>query len=453
VSVIHELKTGVLLLQLRKNSKAETTPMDAQPAFDSFDDESEEKGSSTYGHAPVAPRYGVHTGRWIGVLALVIAVGLGTAFLTVNKIKAREEFELQQDTQKQIATLPLVDVAVAKPAPGYKSLVLPAATKAWYRTTIYSRVSGYLQDWDVDIGDRVKKGQILATIETPDLDAQLDAARAELKAAEAEAKVREADANFAQTTYDRWRDSPKGVVSDQEREAKKAGAASSIAQLNAAKAKVAVDQAKVDGLTTLTGFKNVTAPFDGIITDRRVDPGDLVTAGSASRTTPLFVIQQTDKIRVFANAPHGVAAGLAIGAPVRVTTSDGTARTYDGKITRMNGSLDPQARTMQIEIVLPNSGYALAPGMYVRARFEVGQTATVRVPASAIVFRSKGPQVAVVGADGRISFRSVTIVTDDGEFVDLGSGLKPGEDIALNISNQIATGDKVAIGNSPGAQS
>ena len=168
-------------MQLRKNSKAETTPKDAQPVFDSFDDESEEKGSSNSGHVPVAPQYGEHTGRWIGVLALVIAVGLGTAFFAVNKIKAREEFGLQQDTQKKIATLPLVDVAVAKPAPGYKSLILPAATKAWYRTTIYSRVSGYLQDWNVDIGDRVRKGQILATIETPDLDAQLDAARAELR--------------------------------------------------------------------------------------------------------------------------------------------------------------------------------------------------------------------------------------------------------------------------------
>lgn len=440
-------------MQLRRNSKVEPENTGKQTAFDSFDDESEEKDSSTYGHAPVAPKYGQHTGHWIGMLALVIAVGLGTAFFAANKIKAREELELQQDTQKKIATLPLVDVAVAKPAPGYKSLVLPAATKAWYRTTIYSRVTGYLQDWKVDIGDRVKKGQVLATIETPDLDTQLDAARAELKAAEAEAKVRETDAQFAQTTYERWRDSPKGVVSDQEREAKKAGAESSIAQLNAAKAKVAVDQAKVDGLTTLTGFKNVAAPFDGIITARRVDPGDLVTAGSASSTTPLFVIQQTDKIRVFANVPQGVAAGLAIGAPVRVTTSDGTARTYDGKITRMNGSLDPQARTMQIEIVLPNSDYALAPGMYVRARFDVEQTASVRIPASAIIFRSKGPQVAVVGSDGRISFRSISIVTDDGEFVDLGSGLKPGEDVALNISNQIANGDKVAISNSPGAQS
>jgi len=437
-------------LRLRKDSK---TDAQTECAFDAFDDQTEEQGSSTYGHAPVAPQYTKRTGYWMSLLAILIAVGLTTAFFAVNKIKAREEFVLQHETEKKVATLPLVDVAVVKPAPGYKSLILPAETAAWYRTTIYSRVSGYLKDWKVDIGDRVKKGDVLATIETPDLDAQLDAARAELKAAQAGAKVREADADFAQSTYDRWRDSPKGVVSDQEREAKKAGAQSSIAQLNAAKAKVAVDQAKVDGLTTLTEFKNVTAPFDGIITDRRVDPGDLVTAGSASSTTPLFVIQQINRIRVFSSVPQGVAARLTLGSPVHVQTSDGTGRKYDGKITRMTGSLDPQARTMQIEVVLPNSDYALAPGMYVRAQFEVGQTASVRVPASAIVFRDKGPQVAVVGGDGKISFRSVTIVTDDGEYVDIGSGIRPGEDVALNINSQIGNGDKVAINSSAKAQS
>ena len=436
-------KPGVFQLRPHRNGEADAPGEKPRTAFDSFDDPTEESGSPTYGHASVAAQYGGRTGRWIGLLALLIGIGLATAFLTGSKTRAREEFDLQQETQKKVTALPLVDVATVKPALQYKMLTLPAETAAWYRTTIYSRVSGYLQDWKVDIGDRVKKGQVLARIDTPDLDAQLDAARAELKAAQAETKVREADADFALSTYDRWRESPKGVVSDQEREAKKAGAESSGAQLNAAKAQVAVDQAKVDRFTTLTGFKDVTAPFDGIITERRVDPGDLVSAGSASNTTPLFVIQKIDKIRVFSSVPQGVAARLAIGSAVHVTTNDGTGRTYDGKITRMTGSVDPHARTMQIEIVLPNTNYALAPGMYVRAEFKVSQTASVRVPASAIVFRTNGPQVAVVGSDGKISFRNVSIVTDDGEFVDLGSGVKPGEDVTLNISSQIANGDRV----------
>jgi RND family efflux transporter MFP subunit len=207
-------------------------------------------------------------------------------------------------------------------------------------------------------------------------------------------------------------------------------------------------------LTTLTQFKNVTAPFDGIITDRRVDPGDLVTAGSSANTAPLFVIQQTDKIRIFASAPQGVAARLSVGSPVKVTTADGTSRTYEGKITRMTGSVDPHARTMLVEVVLPNGNYVLSPGMYIRAEFQVAQSPSVQVPASAIIFRAKGPQVALVTKDGTISFRNVTIASDDGEFVDLGSGVKLGDDVALNINSQISDGDKVAINNDvPRAQS
>ncbi len=440
-------------MQQSRETHAEPSTDKARTAFDAFDDETEEKGSPTYGHAPVAPQYGKRTGRWIGLLALSTAVGLTTAFVMVSKIRAKETFNLEQKTRDNLATLPLVDVALVKTGPAYKSLVLPGETAAWYRTTIYSRVSGYLANWKVDIGDRVKKGQDLATIETPDLDSQLDAAEAELKAAQAETKVKEADASFAKSSYDRWRESPKGVVSDQEREAKKAADESGAAQLNAAYAKVAVDAAKVDGLKTLTEYKNVTAPFDGIITERRVDPGDLVTAGSSASTTPLFVIQQSDRIRVFTSAPQGVASRLKVGSSVKVTTADGTGRTYEGKITRMTGSLDPHARTMRIEIVLPNSDYALAPGMYVRAGLQVSQEPSVRVPASALIFRTQGPQVAVVDRHGAIAFRNVTIVDDDGEFVDLGSGVKSGEAVALNISSQIDDGDKVAINNSPKAQS
>lgn len=440
---------------MRPHEKRATGPStsETETASDAFDDKDEKRDSSTYRRVAVEPGYGKKTGRWIGVLAILLLLGLATAFVATSKIKAKEAFELEQKTHKKNATLPLVDVAFVKPGPAYKKLVLPGETAAWYTTTIYSRVSGYLANWKVDIGDRVKKGEVLATIDTPDLDSQLDAAKAELKAAQAEVKVKEADANFARSSYDRWRDSPKGVVSDQEREAKKAADESGAAQLNAAIAKVAVDQAKVDGLTTLIAFKNVTAPFDGVITDRRVDPGDLVTAGSAGSTTPLFVIQQSDRIRVFTNAPQGVASRLSVGSDVRITTSDGTGRAYDGQITRMTGSLDPHARTMRVEVVLPNPNYALAPGMYIRTELNVRQETSVQIPASAIVFRSKGPQVAVVGRDGVISFRDVSIVSDDGEYVDLGSGANAGETVALNISNLISEGDKVAINNTSKAQS
>jgi multidrug efflux pump subunit AcrA (membrane-fusion protein) len=169
---------------------------------------------------PNEPEYAKSTGRWVTIFALLMAAGLAGAFFAVSRIRAHEAFELDQQTRENVAMLPLVDVATAEPGPAFKSLVLPGETAAWYRTTLYSRVSGYLADWNVDIGDRVKQGQVLATIDTPDLDAQLDAAKAELKASKAEIEVKRADADFARSSYDRWRDSPKGVVSDQEREEK-----------------------------------------------------------------------------------------------------------------------------------------------------------------------------------------------------------------------------------------
>ena len=415
------------------------------PAFNSFDDEREQQGLSSYGHHAVPSSYGKRTGRWVGTFGVVIAVVLGGAFFTVSNIRARESYELKQATVAIVSALPHVDVTEVKTAAQNQSLTLPGETSAWYRTTIYSRVSGYLDKWYVDIGDRVKKGQILATIDTPDLDSQLDAAKAELNAAEAETKVKESEAEFARTSYDRWRDSPTGVVSVQEREAKKAAFDSSVAQLNAARARVKVDQAKVDGLTSLAAFKSVSAPFDGVITERRIDPGDLVTAGSTASTTPLFVIEQADMIRVFTSVPQDVAAKLSVGSPVKVLTAGTSGQSYEAKITRTTGSLDPRARTMRVEADLPNPNYALSPGMYVRTEIQFAKHTGMQLPASALIFRGEEPQVAVVGKDDKIEFRNVVIASDDGNSVEISSGVAQGDLVALNISSQIASGQKVAV--------
>jgi membrane fusion protein, multidrug efflux system len=393
----------------------------------------------------VTSSYGRRTGRWVGTFGVVIAIVLGGAFFAVSNIRAREKYELKRETASIVSALPRVDVMEVKPAPKSQTLTLPGETSAWYRTTIYSRVNGYLDKWYVDIGDRVKKGQVLATIDTPDLDSQLDAAKAELNAAEAETKVKEAEAEFARTSYDRWRDSPTGVVSVQEREAKKAAFGSSIAQLNAARARVNVDQAKVNGLISLAAFKSVSAPFDGVITERRIDPGDLVTAGSTASTTPLFVIEQSDRIRVFTSIPQDVAEKLKVGSPVKVVTGGASSRTYEGQIVRMTGSLDPRARTMRVEADLPNPDYTLAPGMYVRTQIQFTNHASMQLPASALIFRSDEPQVAVVGKDDKIEFRNVVIASDDGNSVEISSGVSEGERVALNISSRITTGQKVAV--------
>jgi membrane fusion protein, multidrug efflux system len=429
-------------LQPREHTQISTGK--PEPAFDAFDDE-QEPASASYGHHAVTSSYGRRTGRWVGTFGVVIAFVLGGAFFAVSNIRAREKYELKRETASIVSALPRVDVMEVKPAPQSQTLTLPGETSAWYRTTIYSRVNGYLDKWYVDIGDRVKKGQVLATIDTPDLDSQLDAAKAELNAAEAETKVKEAEAEFARTSYDRWRDSPTGVVSVQEREAKKAAFDSSIAQLNAARARVNVDQAKVNGLISLAAFKSVTAPFDGVITERRIDPGDLVTAGSTASTTPLFVIEQSDRIRVFTSVPQDVAEKLKIGSPVKVLTGGESGRAYEGQIVRTTGSLDPRARTMRVEADLANPDYALASGMYVRTQIQFINHASMQLPASALIFRSAEPQVAVVGRDDKIEFRNVVIASDDGNSVEISSGVSEGEHVALNISSRILNGQKVAV--------
>jgi multidrug efflux pump subunit AcrA (membrane-fusion protein) len=181
-------------------------------------------------------------------------------------------------TDHDVAEKPRVDVVTVSPSPPTQALALPGETAAWDETTIYARVNGYVAKWFVDIGDHVTTGQTLATIDTPELDAELLAAKAKLNASIAQVAVKQAQADFAKTTDDRWRESPKGVVSDQERESKKAGSAAAIAELNAARAQVMLEQADVDRLSALTRFKEVTAPFDGTIIQRHIDTGNLVTA-------------------------------------------------------------------------------------------------------------------------------------------------------------------------------
>ncbi len=297
---------------------------------------------------------------------------------------------------------------------------------------------GYVGTWTADIGDHVRKGQVLATIETPELDADLVAAKAKLRATQAEVNRRQAEADFADTTYARWRDSPKGVVSDQEREDKKSQDAEARANLEAAKAQVAVDQAAVDRLNSFQQFKQVTAPYAGTITERRIDIGDLSTA-----TTPFFRMAKSDPIRVFVDVPQSAASDLMkAGTAVDITAG---GKHYNGKTARTSEAIDEHARTFRAEIDLPNPDLALPPGMYVEAAFKLGARGAVQVPASAMMFRADGPHVAVVGGDDKVHFAAVTIARDEGSLVEIGTGLKTGDKVVLNISNQVADGDTVRV--------
>jgi RND family efflux transporter MFP subunit len=392
----------------------------------------------------VSTEFDPDTGRRVKKGALLAACVLVVAFIVIWVLRFVDARAVTKAAEIAYSAPPPVDVVIAHAAAVGPDLVLPGQTTAWYDATIYARVNGYVAKWSVDIGDHVKKGQVLATIETPELDAELGAAKAQLRASKAQVSVRRAEAEFSRTTNERWRDSPKGVVSDQERESKKADYDSAQARLYAAEAQVALDVSRVEQYGALAQFKQVTAPFDGTITERRIDVGNLVTAGSASTTTPLYRLSQTDPLRVFVDVPQSVAAELTAGVPVEIRATGAAGGVIAGKIARSAESISAQSRTMRVEVDIANTGQALVPGMYVNVAFRLQPRGLVEVPAAALVFRSSGPQVAKVGAGGKIEFKTVAIARDNGSLIELASGIQPGDRLVLNISSQIASGQKVA---------
>ncbi len=370
----------------------------------------------------------------VGGLALVLAAG----FLIVRLSRWHHDGALSDQALKEAAAPPPVEAITAQTGKNGLPLTLPGQTAAWFESTIYARVNGYVGLWKADIGDHVAKGQVLATIETPELDADLLAAKAKLRAAEAELARRQAEAEFADTTYARWRDSPKGVVSEQEREDKKAQQAGAKANLEAARAQIAVDQAAVDRLNSFQQFKQVVAPYAGTITERRIDIGDLST-----QTTPFYRISKADPLRVFVDVPQSAAPDLMKpGTPVDITLGD---RHVTGRTTRTSEAIDAHARTFRAEIDLPNPDLAMLPGMYVQAAFRLANPASLQVPASAMLFRADGPHVAMIDAQQKVHFAPVTITRDEGSVIEIGSGLQPGDKVVLNISNQIAENDAVHV--------
>jgi RND family efflux transporter MFP subunit len=403
-------------------------------------------------HASVSTDFAAGTGRRLKRGAILAAVILLAAFIAVRAVRYFHERGIARAGEAAYAAAPLVEVVVARPVAVGQDLVLPGQSAAWFESTIYARVNGYVSKWLVDIGDHVAKGQVLAIIETPELDAELNAARAQLTASVAQVAARKAEAEFAKTTNERWRDSPKGVVSEQERDAKKSDYQSAQARLYAADAQVALDKARVAQYSSLAEFKRVTAPFDGTITERKIDIGNLVTAGSTSATTSLYRMSQTDPLRVFVDVPQSAAQEMMRpGMPAEVRAPGSSAGRFAGTITRSAQAINAQARTMRVEVDVPNADHALVPGMYVSVAFQLKPKGSVQVPAAALIFRPGATQVARVGADGKVAFATVTIARDNGSLVELGSGVNVGDRLILNISSRISEGESVAVSNAADA--
>ena len=295
--------------------------------------------------------------------AMLVAGVLIVGFLLTSILRLLHAHKVANASEEAYSRVPPVDVVTVRVALAGQDLVLPGATAAWYETTIYARVSGYVASWNVDIGDRVAKGQVLATIETPELDAQLAAAKAQLQASQAQVAARRAETEFSRSTNERWRDSPKGVVSEQERESKKADFESAKARLYAADAQVALDKSKVDQYNALTEFRQVKAPFDGTITERKIDVGNLVVAGGGATTSSLYRMAQTDPLRVFVEVPQSASGELMkAGVPAEIRATGALGGIFSAKTARAAESLDSQARTMRVELDMPNTEHSLVPG-------------------------------------------------------------------------------------------
>jgi len=380
--------------------------------------------------------------RRIGLIAAGIALGIVVIGLLLRWVHSREV--TQWTDARAVPT-----VAVLTPQRGVTGLqtVLPGNIQAWYEAPIYARVSGYLKNWYFDYGAHVKKGQVLAAIDTPDLDAQLEAAVATLKSAVAQTKVREAEMDFANTTYVRWRDSPPGVVSDQEREQKKADYNSAQARYNASMADVNSDQGRVDNLKAMEAFKQLVAPFDGIVTQRNTDIGALINAGSGSGSAPqLFRVADVHEMRVFVQVPQEISASLHTGLTAALHLPQYSDRVFNATVATTSEAINESARTLLVELHADNSEGLLQPGTYAEVHFELpSDPHMVRIPASALIFRQDGMQVALVGPGNRIVLRAVKLGKNLGTDVEVLAGITPEDRVVDSPPDSLANNDLVNV--------
>jgi multidrug efflux pump subunit AcrA (membrane-fusion protein) len=410
--------------------------------------------------APHAQAREVHTVstrklRRAGIIALGIAVLIAVAGIAIRQLNQRQ---VARWTEAQAT--PAVNVVLPQQGLAGRQTVLPGDVQAWNEAPIYARVSGYLKRWYYDIGAHVKKGTVLAEIDAPDLDAELAAAQANLKAAQSQVKVHEAQMQFARTTFERWRDSPKGVVSDQEREAKKADFESAQAQYNSALASVNSDQGVVDRLAAFAQYKRIVAPFDGVVTARTTDIGDLISAGATGSqmmsgsgggtgsggAAQLFRVADVQEMRVFVQVPQSMSADIHAGLNAELYLPQYPDKVFKAQVATTANAISPTSRTLLVELHADNPDGVLQPGTFAEVHFELpGNPSVVRIPASALIFREDGLQVAVVTHGDRAELRHVTLGRDLGSDVEVLSGLTASDRVIESPPDSLATGDAVRI--------
>jgi RND family efflux transporter MFP subunit len=367
-----------------------------------------------------------------GVIRFGLILALVAVILAVWGIASR--IHSRSELQKSTTANAVLTVVTAKPqlSDAGNELVLPGIVQAYIDSPIYARTSGYLRVWYADIGARVHKGQVLAEIETPEVDRELAQARADLDTAQA---------NFAlsKITNDRWQDLLKTqAVSKQDADNRAGDAAAKAAMVESARQ-------NVQRLSDLESFKRVLAPFDGVVTARNTDVGYLINAGQ-SPNTELFRVADIRKLRIYAQVPEAYAAATATGLKAELHFAERPGKSYEAETVRTSNALDPSARTLQVELQLDNRESQLFPGSYTEVHFKLpSSTDTLRVPANTILFRSDGLQVAVVQNQDTIKIKKVAQGRDFGKTVEILTGLDPTDSVVVNPPDSISEGMHVRI--------
>ena len=360
-----------------------------------------------------------------GVIILVI-VGAFTLLQRRTQYQA-----LAKETE--VRAVPTVAVIHPVTEPTEEGLVLPGSMQAYVESPIYARTNGYLKKWYRDIGSRVQKGELLAEIDTPEVDQQLIQAKADLETSQA-------NANLSQITASRYGDLIKtDSVSKQEVD-------NAAGDLAAKQATVASAQANVHRLSELESFKHIYAPFSGVITRRNVDIGTLINAGNGGSTQLLFSLAQTDPIRVYVSVPESAAPSIRPGLPAHLELTQFPGRKFQGKVVRTAEAIDPTSRTLLTEVDVPNKTGELLPGGYAQVHLDVQvASARLQVPVNALLFRSEGLRAVVVGPDHKLHLQQLTIGRDYGVALEVLQGIQGSDWIVVNPADSLEEGQQVNV--------
>jgi RND family efflux transporter MFP subunit len=377
-----------------------------------------------------------------GTVAAVLAAAFVLRWLPTQQ--ARQALAAEARSQETIT--PHVQLIKPTAVSSDRALELPGSVQPLEETVVYPRANGYVRKWHVDIGDRVAEGDLLAEIDTPDLDQQLAQARAQLAQAEASLVQAKANMNFSRTNLARYKElTPAGLASQADFDKQKAQAEVDEAGVSVATANIGAQRANIQLLTQLKAFARVTAPFAGTITTRNVERGALVTSGTG---TPLFKIAATDPVRVFVQVPQDVAPSVRTQASAVVKVREFPGRTFEGKVARSAGALDSVTRTMMTEVRVQNPKGELLTGMYAQVALTLPTPHRVlSIPATALLNDANGLRVALVGPGEKIHLVSVVVERDLGATIEIASGISPDDRVVKLPSAALTEGRVVEVAN------